>query len=70
MAARRQLHRAWLLMIGALTGNTGREGGEIQTTQNPNADGFIQFVFAGIGPLAKVAAISIWDYARGDGKAR
>ena len=62
------LHRAWLLMC-ALTGNTGREGGGIQTTQNPNADGFVQFGFAGIGPLAKVAAISIWDYARGDGKA-
>jgi hypothetical protein len=62
------LHRAWLLMC-ALTGNTGREGGGMQTTQNPNADGFVQFGFAGIGPRAKVAAISVWDYARGDGRA-
>lgn len=63
-----QLHRAWLLMC-ALTGNTGREGGGMQTTQNPNFDGFAKFVFAGMGPRAKVAAISIWDYAHGDGKA-
>ncbi len=62
------LQRAWLLML-ALTGNTGREGGGMQTTQNPKGDGFVQFGFAGIGPNAKVAAISVWDYARGDGRA-
>lgn len=60
------LQRAWLLLC-ALTGNTGREGGGVQTTQNPNGDGFIKFGFEGIGPLAKVAAISLWDYAHGDG---
>lgn len=63
-----KLHRAWLLMC-ALTGNTGREGGGMQTTQNPNADGLLKFVFADIGPRLKVAAISVLDYARGDGKA-
>ena len=62
-----KLHRAWLLMC-ALTGNTGREGGGMQTTQMAKADGFAQFVFAGIGPRVKVAAISVWDYAHGDGK--
>ena len=62
-----KLHRAWLLLL-ALTGNTGREGGGLQTTQNPNADGFIDFAFRGIGPRAKVAAISLWDYARGNGR--
>ena len=62
-----KLHRAWLLMC-ALTGNTGREGGGMQTTQNPNADGFVKFAFAGIGPRVKIAAISLWDYAREDGK--
>jgi complex iron-sulfur molybdoenzyme family reductase subunit alpha len=63
-----KLHRAWLLMC-ALTGNTGREGGGMQTTQLPSADGILKFVFAGVGPRLKVAAISVWDYAHGDGKA-
>ncbi|MSR08225.1 MAG: twin-arginine translocation signal domain-containing protein [Gammaproteobacteria bacterium] len=63
-----KLHRAWLLMC-ALTGNTGRDGGGMQTTQLAKGDGFAQFVFAGIGPRVKVAAISVWDYAKGDGKA-
>jgi DMSO reductase family type II enzyme molybdopterin subunit len=63
-----KLHRAWLLMC-ALTGNTGREGGGLQTTQLPKSDGFGKFVFQGVGPRLKVAAISLWDYARGDGKA-
>jgi len=64
-----KLHRAWLLMC-ALTGNTGREGGGMQTTQLGKSDGFAKFVFAGIGPRVKVAAISIWDYAKADGKAQ
>ena len=63
-----KLQRAWLLMC-ALTGNTGREGGGMQTTQLPKGDGFAKFVFAGIGPRVKVAAISVWDYAKADGKA-
>jgi DMSO reductase family type II enzyme molybdopterin subunit len=62
-----KLQRAWLLMC-ALTGNTGREGGGMQTTQLSKSDGFAKFVFAGIGPRVKVAAISVWDYAKGDGK--
>ncbi|MCK6370501.1 MAG: molybdopterin-dependent oxidoreductase, partial [Gammaproteobacteria bacterium] len=62
-----KLHRAWLLMC-ALTGNTGREGGGMQTTQLASADGILQFVFADIGPRLKVAAISVWDYAHVDGK--
>ena len=63
-----KLHRAWLLMC-ALTGNTGREGGGMQTTQLGKADGILKFVFEGVGPRLKVAAISVWDYAKGDGKA-
>jgi DMSO reductase family type II enzyme molybdopterin subunit len=63
-----KLHRAWLLMC-ALTGDTGREGGGMQTTQLAKGDGFAKFVFAGVGPRIKVAAISVWDYAKGDGKA-
>ena len=63
-----KLHRAWLLMC-ALTGNTGREGGGMQVTQLARGDGVLSYVFAGIGPRLKIAAISIWDYAHGDGKA-
>jgi DMSO reductase family type II enzyme molybdopterin subunit len=63
-----KLHRAWLLMC-ALTGNTGREGGGMQTTQLPKSDGIVKLVFEGVGPRLKVAAISVWDYAHGDGKA-
>lgn len=62
-----KLQRAWLLMC-ALTGNTGREGGGLQITNLAKADGFAKFVFAGIGPRVKIAAISIWDYAKADGK--
>ncbi|UCG73587.1 MAG: molybdopterin-dependent oxidoreductase [Chromatiales bacterium] len=56
-----KLHRAWLLMC-ALTGNTGREGGGMQTTQLPRGDGLLSYAFNGVGPRLKVAAISIWDY--------
>jgi len=63
-----KLQRAWLLMC-ALTGNTGREGGGMQVTQLARGDGTMKFVFAGVGPRLKLAAISVWDYARGDGKA-
>lgn len=63
-----KLQRAWLLLC-ALTGNTGREGGGMQTSQLPNADGVLKYVFADIGPRVKVAAISVWDYAHADGKA-
>jgi DMSO reductase family type II enzyme molybdopterin subunit len=63
-----KLHRAWLLMC-ALTGNTGREGGGMQTTQLSRGDGILKFVTAGTAPRLKLAAISVWDYAHGDGKA-
>ncbi|MBM4196542.1 MAG: hypothetical protein FJ197_05495 [Gammaproteobacteria bacterium] len=63
-----KLHRAWLLMC-ALTGNTGREGGGLQTTQLAKADGILSYVMAGVGFRLKVAAIAVWDYAHGDGKA-
>jgi DMSO reductase family type II enzyme molybdopterin subunit len=62
-----KLHRAWLLMC-ALTGNTGREGGGLQTTQLAKADGIFSYVLADVGFRLKVAAISVWDYAHGDGR--
>ncbi|MBW7930080.1 MAG: molybdopterin-dependent oxidoreductase [Gammaproteobacteria bacterium] len=63
-----KLQRAWLLMC-ALTGNTGPEGSGMQITQLARGDGTLKFVFADVGPRLKLAAISVWDYARGDGKA-
>jgi anaerobic selenocysteine-containing dehydrogenase len=59
--------RSWLLMC-ALTGNTGREGGGVQTTQLPKADGVFAYVFAGLGPRLRIAALSVWDYARSNGR--
>ena len=58
--------RAWLLML-ALTGNTGPAGGGLQTTQLPNRDGMLKYVFNGVGPRLKVAASSLWDYAHVNG---
>ncbi len=60
--------RSWLLM-SALTGNTGREGGGVQTTQLPNAQGIFGYVFAGLGPRLRIAALAYWDYANADGYA-
>ena len=60
--------RSWLLMC-ALTGNTGREGGGIQTTQLPDAQGIFAYVFAGLGPRLRIAAIAYWDYANANGRA-
>jgi DMSO reductase family type II enzyme molybdopterin subunit len=60
-----KLQRAWLLMC-ALTGATGREGGGMQTTQLPKGDGIFKYVFDGIGPRLRIAAISLWDYEKGN----
>ena len=62
-----QLLRAWLLMC-ALTGNTGRAGGGVQTTQLANGDGLMKFAFNNQGPRLNVAAISLWDYIHSGGE--
>ena len=59
--------RSWLLMC-ALTGNTGREGGGVQTTQLSKADGIFAYVFAGLGPRLRIAALALWDYANAGGR--
>ncbi len=61
-----QMLRAWLLMC-ALTGNTGRAGGGLQTTQMAKGDGLMKYVFNGMGPRLNIAAISLWDYVHSDG---
>jgi DMSO reductase family type II enzyme molybdopterin subunit len=60
-----RLLRAWLLMC-ALTGNTGRDGGGVQTTQLSSGDGLMSYAFNGLGPRLNVVAISHWDYVHGD----
>ena len=40
----------------------------MQTTQLPNGDGLLAYVFNGAPPSLKVAAISMWDYAHADGE--
>ena len=62
-----QLLRAWMLMC-ALTGNTGRAGGGVQTTQLANGDGLMKYVFNGLGPRLNIAAISLWDYVHSEGE--
>ena len=52
--------RAWLLMC-ALTGNTGRAGGGVQTTNLPRADGLNKYAFEGLGPRLRVAALATWE---------
>ena len=59
--------RAWLLMC-ALTGDTGREGGGLQTTNMPRPDGMQKYFFDGLGPRLRVAALSTWDYAKTDNR--
>jgi len=61
-----QLLRAWLLMC-ALTGNTGRAGGGLQTTQMAKGDGLMKYAFNGMGPRLNIAAIALWDYVHSDG---
>ncbi|MGI9343561.1 MAG: molybdopterin-dependent oxidoreductase, partial [Gammaproteobacteria bacterium] len=61
-----QLLRTWMLMC-ALTGNTGRAGGGVQTTQLPNGDGLMAYAFNGVGPRLNVAAIALWDYVHSEG---
>ncbi len=61
-----QLVRAWMLLC-ALTGNTGRAGGGVQTTNMPEGGGLMKYVFNGMGPRLNIAAISLWDYVHSDG---
>ena len=61
------LNRAWLLM-SALTANTGRAGGGVQTTNLPRPDGLFKLVFDGMGPRLRIASLAIWDYAKANGK--
>ena len=55
------LQRAMLLLL-ALTGNTGKEGGGIQFANAPKSRGLTSFAFAGIGPAMRLISSTTWDY--------
>jgi DMSO reductase family type II enzyme molybdopterin subunit len=58
------LHRAMLLLL-ALTGNTGREGGGLQIANSPKAAGLMGFAFADVGPTLRMVSATTWDYEHG-----
>ena len=61
------LQRAMLLML-ALTGSTGKEGGGLQIANSPNARGMTQFGFSDVGPAFRLISGTTWDYDHADMK--
>ena len=61
------LQRAMLLML-ALTGSTGKEGGGLQIANAPVTRGLNQFGFSDIGPAFRLISATTWDYDHGDMK--
>lgn len=55
------LQRTMLLLL-ALTGSTGVEGGGIQFANAPKSRGLTSFAFAGIGPAMRLISATTWDY--------
>lgn len=58
------LQRAMLLLL-ALTGNTGKEGGGLQIANSPKSAGLMGFAFAGVGPTMRMVSATTWDYEHG-----
>ena len=61
------LQRAMLLLL-ALTGSTGKEGGGLQIANSPNARGLTQFGFSDVGPAFRLISSTTWDYDHADMK--
>ena len=61
------LQRAMLLML-ALTGSTGKEGGGLQVANAPVARGMNQFGFSDVGPALRLISATTWDYDHADMK--
>lgn len=59
-----QLQRAMLLLL-AVTGNTGPEGGGLHFANAPKARGLLAYAFAGIGPATRLVSGTTWDYDTG-----
>ena len=58
------LQRAMLLLC-ALTGATGHEGGGVQMANGPKSRGITSFAFAGVGAATRIVASTLWDYDHG-----
>lgn len=58
------LQRAMLLLL-ALAGSTGKEGGGIQMANAPKARGMMAYAFADIGPALRIISSTTWDYEHG-----
>jgi len=61
------LQRAMLLLL-ALTGSTGKEGGGLQVANAPISRGMNQFGFSDIGPAFRLISGTTWDYDHGNMK--
>ena len=58
------LQRAMVLLC-ALTGATGHEGGGVQMANGPKSRGITSFAFAGVGAASRIVASTLWDYDHG-----
>ncbi|NBU26198.1 MAG: hypothetical protein EBS39_11420, partial [Gammaproteobacteria bacterium] len=58
------LQRAMVLLC-ALTGATGHEGGGVQMANGPKSRGITSFAFAGVGAATRIVASTLWDYDHG-----
>ncbi|MEJ2084089.1 MAG: molybdopterin-dependent oxidoreductase [Acidobacteriota bacterium] len=58
------LQRAMLLML-ALNGSTGYEGGGLQIANAPKVRGVMSFAFADVGPSMRLVSATTWDYEHG-----
>jgi len=61
------LQRAMLLML-ALNGSTGHEGGGLQIANSPKLRGMMAYVFADVGPAFRMVSATTWDYEHGEMK--
>jgi DMSO reductase family type II enzyme molybdopterin subunit len=58
------LQRAMLLLL-AVTGNTGPEGGGLHFANAPKSRGLLAYAFAGVGPATRLISGTTWDYDTG-----
>jgi DMSO reductase family type II enzyme molybdopterin subunit len=61
------LQRAFMLLL-SLTGNLGKAGGGLQLENLGRVDSQLAFMLADVPPTFRVATLSRWDYAHGNGR--
>lgn len=60
--------RSFMLLL-ALTGNLGKEGGGFQLENLGRPDSQLAFMFDGLAPTLRIATLSRWDYVHNGGHA-